>query len=46
MEADRTETKDLASKEPARVKAMAKLHEAWAKKVGVVEWGELTKKKK
>lgn len=38
MEADRTEQRDLASKEPERVKDMIAQWEAWAKRVGVEPW--------
>jgi arylsulfatase A-like enzyme len=38
MEADRTEQRDLAAQDPARVKEMAALYERWAKRVGVRPW--------
>ena len=38
---DRTETNNLAAKEPERVKAMAKAWQSWADRVGVVPWSEL-----
>lgn len=38
LEADRTEMKDLASAQPARVKRMAAMYEVWAARVGVVPW--------
>ena len=41
MEADRTELADLAKKHPAKVKELAALYEAWAKRNAVVPWGEL-----
>lgn len=38
LEADRTELKDQASAQPARVKRMAGLYDVWAARVGVVPW--------
>ncbi len=38
MEADRTELHDLASAQPERVKAMAAMWDAWAKRIGVQPW--------
>lgn len=38
LETDRTELKNLAADEPARVKAMALAWDAWAARVGVVPW--------
>jgi arylsulfatase len=38
MEADRTEMHDLAAQQPERVAEMAADWEAWAERVGVVEW--------
>ncbi|MFM9031268.1 MAG: hypothetical protein ACKOTF_11445, partial [Opitutaceae bacterium] len=38
IEADRTESRDLAAKEPARVKAMAAAWDVWAARVGVEPW--------
>ena len=38
MEADRTEMHDLAASQPERVKAMAAMYDAWAKKIGVQPW--------
>ena len=41
LEADRTEMHDLAAANPARVKDMAAVHEAWAKRVGVLPWEDV-----
>ena len=41
VEADRTELADLAKKHPEKVKELAALYEAWAKRNAVVPWGEL-----
>lgn len=38
LETDRTELRDLAGREPARVRAMAVAWQAWADRVGVVPW--------
>lgn len=38
MEADRTELKNLAEKEPERAKEMATLWERWAKRANVIPW--------
>lgn len=38
LEADRTEIRDLAGEMPERVEAMAAMWQAWADRVGVVEW--------
>jgi arylsulfatase len=38
LETDRTELRDLAGREPARVRAMAAAWQAWADRVGVVPW--------
>lgn len=38
LEADRTETQNLASKWPKKVAELAAEHAGWAKKVGVVDW--------
>lgn len=46
LEADRSETNDLAKKDADRVKDMAAKYQAWAKKVGAMPWDELQKKKK
>ncbi len=40
---DRTEMHDLAAKEPARVAAMSKLWDGWAKKCNVLPWDEYQK---
>ena len=41
LEADRTEMRNLAEQEPARLKQMIAMYEAWAARCGVVPWGEL-----
>ncbi|TLV03944.1 arylsulfatase [Dyadobacter luticola] len=38
LKSDRTETQNLASKYPEKVKALEKEYLDWAKKVGVVDW--------
>ena len=38
MEADRTETTDLSSREPERVRLMAAKWEAWALRANVLPW--------
>jgi arylsulfatase len=38
MEADRVELNNLASTQPERVKAMAAMWDAWAKRIGVQTW--------
>ena len=38
MEADRTEENNLAKAQPERVRTMAKMYDAWAKRVGVQPW--------
>jgi arylsulfatase len=38
MTTDRTEMNDLAAQQPERVKEMAALWDAWAKRVGVMPW--------
>jgi arylsulfatase A-like enzyme len=40
---DRTETNDLAAKDPARVQAMSALYDGWAKKCNVLLWAEYQK---
>jgi arylsulfatase A-like enzyme len=42
LEADRTELHDLAAAEPARVKRMSAMHEAWAARVGVMPWKQMS----
>jgi arylsulfatase len=37
MDADRTELRDLAGREPERVNAMAAQYVAWAKRCGVLD---------
>jgi arylsulfatase len=44
LEADRTELSNLAEKHPDKVKELAALYEAWAKRANVVSWAELPKK--
>lgn len=44
MEADRTETNNLAKKQPDRVKEMSKLWQAWANRIGVLSWKELQRR--
>jgi arylsulfatase len=41
LEADRTETRDLAAAEPGRVRELAEAWQAWADRVGVVPWEQL-----
>ncbi len=43
VEADRTELNDLASKMPEKVAQLSADYETWAKRCGVVPWGELQK---
>jgi arylsulfatase len=38
MEADRTETNDVAARHPDRVREMATLYEKWAARCGVEPW--------
>ncbi len=38
LEADRTETCDLAARQPARVKKLADKWEAWARRASVIPW--------
>ena len=45
LETDRTETRDLASKFPDRVRRLADLYEEWAKRNQVVSWTEEWEKK-
>ncbi|MDZ7617768.1 MAG: arylsulfatase [Patescibacteria group bacterium] len=40
MEADRTETTDLAARFPAVVQSMSEAYAVWAKRVGVLPWRE------
>src|SRR5262249_15018051 len=46
LEADRSETNDLAKKHPDRVKDMTAKYEAWAKRAGVEPWETVQGKKK
>ena len=41
MEADRSEMNDLVDAHPEIVKELAELHDAWAKRCGVIPWAEL-----
>jgi arylsulfatase len=41
---DRTEMKELGAKQPARVKEMRGLYDAWAKRCNVVPWDEIKKR--
>jgi arylsulfatase len=43
LEADRTETTDLAAKEPARVQRMKQLYDAWAARSTVAPWDEVNR---
>ena len=43
LEADRTELTDLAAHQPAKASELATKWEVWSKKVGVVDWGVVTK---
>jgi arylsulfatase len=38
LDRDRSEQHDLAAQEPARVKEIAALYDAWAKRVGALPW--------
>jgi len=44
MEADRTETNNLASKYPERLKELSLKWEDWANRIGVLPWKELKKR--
>ena len=46
VEADRTEMNNLAAKMPDKVAQMSRDYDVWAKRCGVVPWGELQKKGK
>ncbi|HYF00710.1 MAG TPA: arylsulfatase, partial [Planctomycetota bacterium] len=46
MEADRTETRDLAAREPERVRSMAADWDAWAARVGVLPFEQVAPPKK
>ena len=41
IQADRTELNDLSRRRPEVLTAMVASYEAWAKRIGVVPWGEL-----
>ena len=43
LESDRTEVKNLAAQQPARVKAMAAAWESWAQRCQVKPWAEVQK---
>jgi arylsulfatase A-like enzyme len=45
LKIDRTELQDLSEKEPERVKQLATLYDTWAKRAGVIPFGELSKAK-
>jgi arylsulfatase A-like enzyme len=45
LKTDRTELQDLSEKEPERVKQLATLYDTWAKRAGVIPFGELSKAK-
>ena len=44
-DADRTELKNLAAENPEKAKELAAKHDAWAARVGVAPWDEVTKRK-
>ena len=46
MEADRSEMTDLVDAHPDIVKELAELHDAWAKRCGVIPWDELNEMRK
>ena len=46
MEADRSEMNDLVDAHPDIVKELAELHDAWAKRCGVIPWDELNEMRK
>ncbi|HCE43085.1 MAG TPA: arylsulfatase [Lentisphaeria bacterium] len=46
MEVDRTETKDLSGKNPAKVAELATAYEAWAPTANVVPWDQLQQHRK
>ncbi len=43
LQADRTETRDLAKANPARVKALTKIYDSWAQRCGVLPFESLQK---
>lgn len=45
LEKDRSELNDLSSEMPEKVKELVAAYEAWAKRVGVVEWSRLDERK-
>lgn len=45
LDADRTELHNLADKNPQKVAELSALYDAWAKRAGVVPWGQLPKAK-
>jgi arylsulfatase len=46
LEADRTELNNLASRHPEKVKELAGMYDAWARRCGVVPFAEVRKRKK
>jgi len=46
LEADRTELNDLADENPAKLKELSELYDAWAKRANVVPWKELPRRKR
>jgi hypothetical protein len=46
MEADRTETTNLGAKNPAKVKELSSLWDAWAARVGVQPWDQVRARQK
>ncbi len=43
LKTDRTELRDLSQQQPQRVRQMAALYDAWAKRAGVIPYARLTK---
>jgi len=46
MEADRTETNNLSAGNPAKVKEMSGVWDAWAARVGVQPWDQIKARQK
>lgn len=46
LEVDRTEQHDLASDNPAKVKRLAAMYDAWAQRANVASWNEFVKKRR
>ena len=44
LEADRTETKNLAETNPGKAKQLTNLYQQWAERAGVVPWDELNQR--